>query len=143
MGHLLFYKDYDHDLGDVSIGRWREIQRLLPLLVEYVNRAMTQDWHPGTRQNVTVYTDGSLQPCGDLNVAKPSGSPFILAGIIRDESNGLNEIYVEDADELVRLFAWYEYLAARDGAASLYAPLVAALRSCTRGIEFFTSNGTA
>ncbi len=143
MGHLLFYRSYDHDLGDISVGRWRELQRLLPPFLEYVNGAMNSNWGPGTRRNVTVCADGSVQPPETSGDEKPSVGPFMLAHLIRDESDGLNEIYVEDACELMRLFDWYAFLEARDGAASLYSPLVEALRSCTRGIEAFASHKNA
>lgn len=142
MGHLVFYRCYDHELGDVSVGRWREIRKLLPSLVEYLNNAMTLDWEQGTRRNVTLYSDGSVRPPEAADATMPPVAPFILEHIFRDESDGLNEIYVEDADELTRLFAWYDFLSARDGAAALYAPLIQALRSCTCGFEAFSSGRT-
>lgn len=141
MGHILFYKSYEHELGDVSVGRWREIQRLLPPFVEYVNGAMTLDWSSGIRRNVTVYADDSLKLFEASDAERLTILPFMLTRFLRDESDVLNEIYVEDADEVMRLFAWYDFLSARDGAASLYAPLVQTLRSCTRGIEAFASSG--
>jgi hypothetical protein len=139
VGYLLFYQSYDHALGDVSVGRWREIQRLLPPFIEYVNSAMMLNWDPATRRNPTVYADGTMLPPETDDNEKPAVNPFVLTLFIRDESDGLNEIYVEDACELLRMFEWYKFLTARDGAASLYTPLVEALQSCTRGIEAFAS----
>lgn len=143
MGHLLFYQSYDHHLGDVSIGRWREIQRLFPAFLEYVNSAMLLTWNPTTRRNVLLTAEGSMLPGEPPNVAPPSMVPFVLTGFIRDESDGLNEIYVTDAGELLRLFAWFDFLVMRDGAASLYSPFVEALRSCTYGIARFALRNNA
>jgi hypothetical protein len=143
LGHLLFYQSYAHDLGEVSVGRWREIQRLLPPFVDYLNSAMEEKWPAGTRRNVTVFADDTVVPPETRSNERPCVGQFILAGVIRDESDGQNEIYVEDADELIRMFDWYDFLVARDGAAQLYMPLVEAIRSCTRGIEAYASTGDA
>ena len=143
MGHLLFYQSYAHDLGDVSVGRWREIQQLLPPFLEYLNSAMQLNWDPGTRRNVTVFKSGAVVPPEIPANDKPCVAPFILARFLRDESNIRNEIYIEDAGELLRMFDWYDFLLVRDGAARLYLPLVEALRSCTRGIETLASGRDA
>jgi hypothetical protein len=103
VGYLLFYQSYDHALGDVSVGRWREIQRLLPPFIEYVNSAMMLNWDPATRRNPTVYADGTMLPPETDDNEKPAVNPFVLTLFIRDESDGLNEIYVEDACELLRM----------------------------------------
>lgn len=143
MGHLLFYQSYDQELGDVSVGRWREIQRLLPPLLDYLNSAMQLNWDAGTRRNVTVFKGGAVVPPEIPANDKPCVTPFILARFLRDESDKLNEIYVEDAGELLRMFHWYDFLLTRDGAARLYLPLVEALRSCTGGIETLASDKDA
>jgi hypothetical protein len=71
--------------------------------------------------------------------APPSG-PFQLSHLVRDQSHARDEIYFDNADELLRLFSWFDLLVARDGAMELYAPLVDQLRSCARGIEAFASS---
>lgn len=122
MGNLVFYRSNENDLGDVGKGRWREMRRLLPALIEYLHVAMHQ-------HERVDHTGAEAPPTGE----------FRLADIVQDESENLDEIYIRDADELVRLFKWFAFLHQRDGAANLYANLVDELRRCTAGIERFAS----
>ena len=57
------------------------------------------------------------------------------------DSAETDSIYVTDADEIIRLFTWCDFLEQRDGVYAFYKPLVDALRSWTRGIEAFASDG--
>jgi hypothetical protein len=137
----IFYLDKQrnkHDLGEVAVGRWREMQSLLPLLIAYVNRLMAVPWHSGRLANVTIDAAGILTP--DHRAAdepSPEPRPFILRDFLEDWTDGFDEIYITDADELQRLFAWCDFLARRDGAYELYAPLVEAVRLRTRRIDQF------
>jgi hypothetical protein len=117
VGNLVFYRSSENDLGDVGKGRWREMRRLLPALIEYLNVAMRHDWR------------AEAPPIGE----------FSLADIVEDKSESFDEIYIRDADELVRLFQWFAFLHQRDGAANLYANLIEELRRCTAGIDRFAS----
>jgi len=110
---------------------------LLPSLLEYLNDAMLESWSPGVRRNVSVSTVGVVPP-ETPGAPCPTTGPFSLAAILRDESFR-DEIYFDDASELLRLFDWFDFLVERDGSAGLYRPLVDDLRSRTRGIEKFAS----
>ena len=142
MGSLFFYKDYQHSLGDVAAGRWRQMRKLLPALVEYLNESMAVDWDSGTRLNVAV-SEAGASPGLPGPRTPPRIGPFALDRLLRDESQTRHEIYIEDADEFMRLLDWHAFLQDRDGAASLYEPLVSELRARTRGIEVFASAGRA
>lgn len=137
MGHSIYYVNINHPVGDISVGRWREIRRIFPVFLEYINSVMLLSWELGTRRNVIVRTDGTVLPPAPKDGDKPTVAPFTFEGLIRDESDGLNEIYIESAYELLRMIAWFDFLVARDGAASLYAAFVEVLRPYACEIETY------
>ncbi len=139
MGNLFFYKTYDNDLGDCSKERWRHAARLLPLMLDFINRSMAKDWHSGRFENVSVSRNVStVSLLQKSQFPKPPTGEFILNTFLDDRSD-CDEIYIQDANELMRLFAWCEFLRQRDGVFAFYEPLVDALRSWTWGVDAFAT----
>jgi hypothetical protein len=107
LGYEIFYETNDQHIGSMARGRWHEVGKLLPLLIDYVNRAMTLDWRPATA---------------------PAPLAFDLANMLSLEHVSQDEIYISAASEWGRLFNWCSLLKGRDGAYDLYDPLVLRLR---------------
>jgi hypothetical protein len=129
VGHELFYHPSDRHIGSVSIRRWEEVSKLLPLLVDFLNRAMQKDWRPGVVRDVRVFAGGVTDPPSPPpEKSPPAAGPFALDRMLSEESLEINEIRVFEAAEWDRLFAWCDFLADRDGAIGLYRPLVDVLR---------------
>ena len=129
MGHELIYHPDDRHLGSVSLRRWEEVRKLLPLLVDYINRAMQLEWQPGVLRNVRVLAGGGADPpVPPPEQVQPAARPFALERMISEELLDQNEVLVYEAAEWDRLFAWCDFLAQRDGAYALYRPLVEVLR---------------
>jgi hypothetical protein len=136
LGHELYYKTDESHIGSVSIRRWEEISKLLPLLVDFVNRAQHKDWGPGVARDVRLFAGGGIAPQvppPEQNL--PHAASFDLPRMLSEERLGLNEVYVYEAAEWDRLFAWCDFLAVRDGAFELYRPLVEALRPYLAGMS--------
>lgn len=141
MGNLFYYKNYDNDLGDCSKARWRHAARLLPLLLDFVNRSMVNDWSTGKLKSISVSDDASATPPLErTQLAEPPVGEFVLDQFLDDRSD-CDEIYVSDANELMRFFAWCDFLRQRDGVFAFYEPLVEGLRSWTHGIDAFSTAG--
>jgi len=129
MGHELYYETGDRHIGSMSLRRWDEVRKLLPLLVDYINCAMTKKWRPGMARDVCILQGGMVVPAvppPDSEV--PDATSFELDKMISTEHADLNEIYFYLAPDWKRLFAWCEFLEQRDGTYGLYAPLVQTLR---------------
>jgi hypothetical protein len=136
VGHELFYHPGDRHIGSVSLRRWEEVSKLLPLLVDFVNRAMLKDWRPGVVRDVRLFAGGVTDPqVRPLEQPPPAAGPFALARMLSEELLDVNEVRVFQATEWDRLFAWCDFLAERDGAYGLYRPLVELLRSHLAGIS--------
>ena len=117
MGHELYYKTDERHIGSVSIRRWQEVSKLLPLLVDFVNRAQQQESGSGVARNVTVFAGGvAAPPAPPPEQNAPLVAPFELQRMLSEERLGFNEIYVHEVAEWHRLFAWCAFLATRDGA---------------------------
>lgn len=135
MGHELYYHPDERHIGNMSIRRWEEVSKLLPLLVDFVNRAMQKDWRPGVARDVRLFAGGVTEPhVPPPDQSQPPTGPFSLEKMLSEELLDLNEVRVFEAAEWDRLFAWCEFLAERDGAYSLYQPLVDLLRPRLAGI---------
>ena len=132
MGNNVYYRSSSHLIGDVSKGRWEEMRRLLPELLRFLNERLEREWSHG-RTLPQALSEGAYPGRPPVGLVPPAGK-FVLTALIRDESATLDEIFIEDAAELARLFRWFEILSEFSGAASLYAPLVEQLRVCTQGI---------
>jgi len=129
MGHELYYKDREHHIGNISIRRWQEIGKLFPLLVDFVNRAMQIEWASGVVRDVTVFADGLVIPkFPPPDDVPPVTRPFSQEALLSEEWLEANEVFFDNGKEWDRLFAWCDFLAARDGAYGLYRPLVETLR---------------
>jgi len=136
VAHELYYHPGDRHIGSVSIRRWEEVSKLLPLLVDFVNRAMQKEWRPGLVRDVRVFAGGVTDPqAPPPEQPQPSVGPFALDRMLSDELLDLNEVRVFEAAEWDRLFAWCDFLAERDGAYALYRPLVEVLRPQLAGIS--------
>ena len=136
MAHELYYKTDARHLGSVAIRRWEEISKLLPLLVDFVNGAQHQEWGPGVTRDVLLFASGATAPqLPPPEQYRPHVAPFELQRMLSEEWLGLNEIYVYEAAEWNRLFAWCNFLAVRDGAFELYRPLVEALHLYLAGLS--------
>ena len=110
MGNETYYLSSNQRLGDVSKGRWVEMSKMMPLLLDFVNSSMEKNW-------------GNSPPADKQK--------FRMDGLLQDASRGRNEIIFRDAHELKRLFAWCQFLEAHNGAFSLYKPLVETLSDIT------------
>lgn len=135
MGNEFYYRTTDNTLGDLAKGRWSEARRIVPLLVDYVNRSMHRSWEGTSALNVTVRSSGP-SPCPRQH---PSSTPevrFIDAdSLFADLSAITDEVYVVDAASLKVLFLWCDFLQSIDGAFAFYRPTVDALHQATRGVE--------
>jgi hypothetical protein len=136
VGHELFYQPGDHHVGSVSLRRWEEVSKLLPLLVDFVNRATHQEWRPGVVRDVRVFEGGGAVPAAPPpDHSQPTGGPFALTRMLSEEFLGRNEVHIFQAAEWDRLFEWCDFLSERDGAYALYQPLVEVLRSRLAGLD--------
>jgi hypothetical protein len=125
----LFYHPGDRHIGSVSLRRWEEVSKLLPLLVDFLNRAMRKDWRPGVVRDVRVFAGGVTDPqAPPLEQHQPAPGPFALERMLSEELLDMNEVRIFEAVEWDRLFKWCDFLAERDGAYALYRPLVEVLR---------------
>lgn len=143
MGTVIFLGKCDGDYSDwvreecfaeAGMGRWHEIQKLLPLLIDYVNRSMEHNW-AGVSRNMLFGV--ASDPIGDANNNEdpPTPKKFVIGEFITDYTDSLSEVYLTDGRELLRLFAWCDFLSQRDGAFEFYIPLLQTLRSYTQGLE--------
>ncbi|WP_425618876.1 hypothetical protein NA78x_002593 [Anatilimnocola sp. NA78] len=129
MGHELYYETSERHIGSMSLRRWDEVHKLLPLLVDYLNRAMRDEWEPGTARGVRIMHDGSVAPAvPPPDEAVPDTIPFDLGQMLSTQFVDQNYIYFNSAPAWKRLFAWCDFLQKRDGAFELYAPLALTLR---------------
>jgi hypothetical protein len=136
VGHELYYHPGDRHIGSMSIRRWEEVSKLLPLLVDFVNRAMQKDWRPGVVRDVRLFAGGMADPqAPPPDRPPPPAGPFAMEQMLSEELLDINEVRVFKADEWDRLFAWCDFLAERDGACSLYRPLVDVLRPHFEGVD--------
>lgn len=135
MGHELFYHPGDEHIGSVSLRRWEEVSKLLPLLMDFVNRAMQKDWLPGVVRDVRVFAGGVIDPqTPPPEQSQPAAGPFALDRMLSEELLDMNEVRIFEAAEWDRLFAWCDFLENRDGTYALYRPLVEVLRPSLAGI---------
>jgi hypothetical protein len=129
VGHELYYKTDEHHIGNVSIRRWKEISKLIPMLVDFINKAMQKEWNEGTARDVSVFAGGKSVPqIPPPQESPPVAEPLSLNRMLAEERLTLNEIYFNNAGEWNRLLAWCDFLADRDGVLDLYRPLVDWLR---------------
>jgi hypothetical protein len=134
VGHELFYHLGDRHIGSVSLRRWEEVSKMLPLLVDFVHRAMRKDWRPGVVRDVRVFARGVTDPqAPPPELPPPPAGPFALDRMLSEELLDINEVRVFEAVEWDRLFAWCDFLSERDGAYALYRPLVEVLRPYLAG----------
>lgn len=134
MGNEITYKG--QSVGDIARRRWLVVRQLLGGLLDYLNTAMDKSEGPGVAANVTVYADGTspaMLPPPDVSL--PPKGHFRFDRLFDDQSDTLDEIEIVDAGELYRLYAWFDYLAGRDGALELFAPLVKTLKEKSAGIR--------
>ena len=117
MGHELYYQPDNRHMGSVSLRRWEEISKLLPLLLDFVNRAMENDWQSGVARDVRVFADGVIEPpLPQAGQPHPALGPFLLERML-SEALWTSEIRFFEAAEWNRLFAWCDFLAERMGRA--------------------------
>jgi hypothetical protein len=135
VGHEIYYRTIDRHIGSVSIRRWEEVSKLLPLLVDFLNRAMRKEWGSGTMRDVRLLASGATEPGGPgPDQQKPPVEALSLEQMLSEEEIKMNELIIHKATEWDRLFAWCDFLATRDGAYALYAPVVETLRPYLAGI---------
>ncbi len=83
VGHELYYETSERHIGSMSLRRWDEVHKLLPLLVDYLNRAMRDEWEPGTARGVRIMHDGSVAPAvPPPDEAVPDTIPFDLGQML-------------------------------------------------------------
>ncbi len=131
MGCELYYQRHEHRLGSLSLRRWNEVRRLLPLLVNFVNEAMADEV-----RDLMVSSSGASEPqCSPPEQLPPEVRPLALADMMSEDRLSQNEIYIDKAEEWDRLFAWCDFLAKREGVVyELYRPLVETIRPCLQGM---------
>src|SRR5437867_4231648 len=126
MEHELFYQTEMRPIGRLASALWKETGELLPSLVDSVNRTMEQE---GTER---VISDDGLN--AGRSTASPSpareqtpsrAAPFSLSQLLSEDRSSL---YFHGAAEWQRLFAWWDFLVARDAAYEAYRPVVELLR---------------
>jgi len=134
MSYEFYYHSYENPLGSLAHGKWQELQKLLPLLVSYVNDRVGQDWGEDVFRNVSVTTTGTT-PSLVREGSAPKPAPFVLEELLSERGGQSDEVYVENARELLRLFEWCEFLLTADGAFQLYKASYLMLRSAIQNIE--------
>jgi len=136
VGHELYYQSDNQHIGSISIRRWEESRKLLPLLLDFANRAMQKDWGSGIARDVAVFAGGvSVPQLPPPEEMPPAAEPLSLDRLLSEDWLDLNEIYFYECAEWDRLFAWCDFLARRDGAFGLYRPLVETLRPYLSGVS--------
>ena len=113
MGIFLFYEGDGRIAGEISTAHWRQMRRILPVLIDWLNEA--------TKARHSPPPPATLLP-----------EPFKLSSLIRDEADTKEEINIRDRHEMKRLFAWCDFLAPLDEAYALFDPIVRILRAQSR-----------
>lgn len=131
MGNTIEYES--QVIGDLSKARWLVMRRMLPILIDHVNRAMAIGWNAKMHASVEVSHAGTLPPLETDVTKTPADGSFSMEDLFADRSDSLDEIQLLNCDQLERLFAWCEFLQRRDGAMALFEPLVGALRRSRAG----------
>ena len=112
MGILVFYDGDGRIAGDIGKRHWRQVRRLLPLLVDWLNDHM--------RRPPKVVPPKLIV------------GTFKLATMLRDDADKSEEINLLDLGEWKRFFAWCDFLAPYDETFKFFAPVVALLREQSR-----------
>jgi len=135
MGNEFFYRDYDHELESMTKGKWRQVRRVLRLFIEYVNEITQADWSENTFFNVAVSEKRTEPPLQIASTGPEIKKPFDFDMLFRDEADSTDEVYVENLDELARLFEWASFLEQRDGAFRMYKETISELQRSVWGYE--------
>lgn len=128
MGYSIYLQPANLPIGDMAMRRWDEVRTLLPLLLDYINRATGEDWSPGTVRAVAVSVAG-VTPAVPAKSGEPPASGLFDLGRMLCETRVCQD-YVDliGAEEWERLLAWCDFLSERDGVFGLYRPLADTLR---------------
>ena len=130
MGNLFYYRKPENDLGDLSKGRWRQVRKILPHMIDYINESMQEKWNEGTIRNVSI-PGPNFQAKADIPPKK-----FLLCDrIFADLSEVQDEVCIIDSRAIKTIFEWSDFLLKRDGAFKLYVPTLEAFKQATYGIE--------
>lgn len=133
MGNNFMY--HDESIGEITLDRWKLMRQLVRILIEYLNHAMLRRPGSGIR-NLTVSPHTPSIPSMPIPVIdQPPIGALSFEAIFADRSDWLNEIEVLDPTEWRRFFAWYQYVAARDGALDMFEPMMQALYRRTSVLE--------
>src|ERR1700748_960711 len=98
MGHELYYESESCHIGSVSIRRWEEISKLLPLLIDFVNRAMRKEWRQGTARDIRMLAGAVAAPqLPAPDRPQPADGAFSLERMLSEELLDLNEIRIFEA----------------------------------------------
>jgi hypothetical protein len=112
MGIMVFYEGDGRIAGDIGKRHWRQMRRILPYLIEWLNEYMR---HPpkGVPEKLIL-------------------APFKLSKMVRDDADKAEEINLSDLVEWNRFFAWCDFLGPIDDTYRFYAPVVELLREQSR-----------
>ena len=130
MGNTFYYKERENDLGEMSNGRWRQVRRILPLMIDYINESMHEEWKEGVTRNVSIPGDKL-----DSSATVPEKKYLKKDQIFTDLSGMWSEVFIDDSQAIKTIFEWSDFLQKRDGAYQLYLPTLEALKQATYGIE--------
>jgi len=128
MGYSIYLQPANLPIGDMAMRRWDEVRRLLPLLLDYINRAAGEEWKPGTVLAVAVSTQGVTPAVPPRSGEPPAGGPFDLGRMLCEARVCQDYVDLIGAEEWERLLAWCDFLSERDGVFGLYRPLADTLR---------------
>ena len=129
MGNLFYYRQPDNELGDISKGRWRQVRKILPHMIDYINESMQEEWKEGTIRNISVPGDTL-----DSKAEIPQKHYLKSDKIFADLSEVQDEVCIIDSEAIKTIFEWSDFLQKRDGAFKLYLPTLGALKQATYGI---------
>jgi hypothetical protein len=112
MGIMVFYEGDGRIAGDIGKRHWRQMRRILPVLVEWLNEHLRKPpkGYPAT-----------------LTLA-----PFKLSAMLKDDADKAEEVNLLGLDEWKRFFAWCEVLDAVDDTYKFFAPTVEVFREQSR-----------
>lgn len=139
---VLIHSGGEEHIASIGKAGWREMRKVLPLMLDFINRSMRDKWAIYHEEHPALLWDGDPERTIsiDLRDGPKHQRAFTVETLINDRSEEVDEIYFLDADEVIRLFAWSAYLDQHHGAFGLYAPVIGSLKSRLDGIEKYVSS---
>lgn len=132
LGYELFYA-FDNEskfANDISSRRWEQLRLILPLMIDYVNEMLEHQWYFHDDPGTAIWErDGQSTIIFNLNDGSPDRSPFRIEDFLDDGPELSGNVHFINAREIIRLFAYCDFLTTHAGAFALYQPVVDELKA--------------